>query len=154
LFAAADLAQGEPVGEVVDVEALADLGEPGLGGPPFERGPAFLHQAVLREPVLAAFQRGRQQAQGLAHVAELAEAGGQEVADRAVRLGDLLRDVADPGAGAAVDGAGGGWQFPGEHAQQGRLAGPVGADDADPVAGAEHQVEAGEEQITVVGAAE
>ena len=58
----------------------------------------------------------------------------------------LLREVPDRGAGRVEDDrAGVGLGLAGQHAQQGRLAGAVGPDEPDDVAGRDDEVEAGEQ---------
>jgi hypothetical protein len=154
LFAAGHLAQGQVAGQVVEAEALPDLLQAGLGRPPLQGGPPVLDAAVLVEHVVAALQRRRQLPQPAGHGGQFAQARGQERADRGVRVGDVLGEVADPRARAAGHRPRRGRQLAGQHPQQGGLAGAVGADQADPAAGAEHQIDIREEQIAVMGEAD
>jgi hypothetical protein len=57
----------------------------------------------------------------------------------------VLLDVAGLEAAAAGEVAGGGFVLAGEDAEQGGLAGAVGGDEADALAGLDGEVEAGEE---------
>ncbi len=81
-----------------------------------------------------------------------AEEGAYGLPRAAVRL---LREVADGGGGRAeaqpalLRGV-----QPGQQAQQGGLAGAVGADQADHVPGRDHQVEAGEQDALAVAGGE
>lgn len=139
---------------MLDVEALADLGEPCLGGPPLQCRPAFLHGPELVEHVLAGCQARFQRAQRHGHCRELTETLAQERGHAPVLPGHPLGYVRQPRARSHRDRTGGGCELARQHAQQRGLAGAVGPDDTDPVAFAQDQVEPCEEQVTVVGLAE
>ena len=80
--------------------------------------------------------------------ARLAERVAQQRVERRVARGRLLREVAD--AAVARDRAAVGVLAAGQQAQQRRLAGAVGADEAGALAGAEGQREPVEEGRAVI----
>ena len=75
--------------------------------------------------------------------------GAHEVGDRHPRVGRLLGLPADGEARRTDHGARGGVLETGEDAHQGGLADPARADQADPVAGRQGQVDALEERVEV-----
>ena len=87
--------------------------------------------------------------------------GGEQLVERALgfveeraaggELGDL-RQQAEARAGVQRDLAGVGFVQPGEDAQQRRLAGPVGADEPDPLAGVDLELDALEQRRRAVPA--
>ena len=85
---------------------------------------------------------------------QLAEPFGEELTHPQPRVRHLLGEVADGRVRRAEHLPGRRRLRAGEHAQQGRLSGSVGAHQADPVTPAENQVERGEQRVTVVALGE
>ena len=87
----------------------------------------------------------------LLHGGGLGPRGGQDLAHRALLAVDELVQVGDAGAAAQGDRAGVGMLLAGEHPQQRRLAGAVGADQADARPRTELEVRAVEDQPAAEG---
>ncbi len=153
------LAAGEPVkravaGQVVDREALPDLFGARVGGPRVGRVRALERVGVAVEVEVEARQLrvdakpGFERAQQGERLAGLAQRVADEGVEGRVAGGRLLREVAD--ACARRDRAAVGVLAPGQQAQQGRLAGAVGAGEPGALAGCEGQREPVEEGRAVI----
>lgn len=118
---------------------------------------------MLRSPPLIAptfcSARAPPDAELRKHVAELAvgvtgdvgRADGLHCVEGFVDAGELLVEIGDQDVGSEPHGSGVGGEFFQQRPEQGRLAGPVGADDAEPVAAVDAQRDLFEEGRAVEG---
>ncbi len=140
LLAARQALERRVARQVLDAQAPACVLDPRLRSPAagrldaLERAPVGLQRVRVRERTKRVPGRARRSA--------------QQVVERAGRR--LLRQVAGAHAGGERDRAAVGPLVPGEQAQQRRLAGAVGTDQAHALAGREHQRQAGEQRPGVI----